>query len=95
MELPRRVPPPVHERRATPGSSPLARRFGSVLAAPSIPALIPLPASRASSAPITCLAGGETGAAEAEARAASRVNYNSHEALEPRRSAGPHWLGNL
>lgn len=66
-----------------------------MLAAPSIPALIPLPASRASSAPITCLAGGETGAAEAEARAASRVNYNSHEALEPRKSAGPHWLGNL
>ena len=66
-----------------------------MLATPSVPALIPLPASRASSALITCLPGGETRSAEAEARAASRVNYNSPEALEPRKSAGPHWLESL
>ena len=66
-----------------------------MLATPSVPALIPLPASRASSALITCLPGGETRSAEAEARAASRVNYNSHEALEPRKSAGPHGLESL
>lgn len=78
-----------------PGSSPLPRRLGCVLATPRVPALIPLPASRASSALITCLPDRETRGAEAEARAASRVNYNSHEALEPRKSAGPHWLESL
>lgn len=94
---PRRDPPRAREPPASPRFfSTLACSHGSVLAAPTAPVFFPAPLLQKPPvrSQITCPGEVRQASPAAEERMASRVNYNSHEALTLRRRVGVQtWCG--